>query len=383
MLLSDSQIRAIDVANQFYDEYCSEEKVQLWTKARGIPREIGSLFFSGSTLDYLTIGDKEDGSLSALERVTFLEQITRRCGATLPIISDLMSLGVLSVIEVSDEVKELLHRDERQYGRPSFSFAFTEQGLFGNLKKVNTTVTKSGESFLLNGAKDFVASGQFLPSTFVITKDEWNDSPEDDLGMWFVPMGSPGVSALPSQSLGLEMVDPAKLVFENVALEESWRIPMDVHVFTSLQGQCRLVLCAACVGLAEAAYDSAFELMRGKSLKSYSYFGKSNGVLLAEMHSDLLAMRLMLYYMARCFEDNSNDVALTAANKLFICQTASKIAESSMSIAGYDGYIGNTRIARVYKDCMGMRIALGSEGVTSKALANQIYYGGVTSVSSV
>lgn len=372
MLLSESQKVAKRTADRIYDEYISEEKIQLWTRTRGIPGELRKVFFTGPCAKYTNYRRDSSPFVTALERASFLEQITRRCGATLSIISDMMSFGVLSVVDVPESVASLLKQGAEEYGSPSFSFAFTEQGTFGNLHHMSTTVSESEMGLVLNGSKEFVASGQFLPATFVIARDARGGDDFDSLGMWFVPTGSKGVTAIPSQSLGLEMVDPARLVFCDVALDPSWRIPMDEHRFYEIQNQCRFVLCTACLGLAEAAYDEAKSMVAKKSGHALSYFGKSNGVLLAEMHAKVLSMQLMVSNLAQSYDEGTMDTALAAANKLYACRTAMDVAEAAMSIAGYDGYVSDSRIARIWRDVMGMRISLGSEGLTAATLSKMI-----------
>ncbi len=376
MNYTEEQIHIIDAANRFCDEDLTEEKVCQWVKSRGVPQKVNDHFREGELGSYCLRSGDVGTSCSMLGRATLVEQITRRAGATVPFLSIMLSMVLLSSMrklsqqEITDELLS-------KTGWIGFSQAFSESNAGIDASAVETTVTTDGDSIFLDGEKTFVSSGQFLPETLVLAHDPVFGCADGGLALWLVPIDAPGVSTYPLNTVGQEMLAPAIVRFDQVRLDPKWQIQAEGKLDAMLKRQYeygRILVCASSLGLARAAAHDAMEYAAKHMIK-----GRRTGSIpqiqekLAEMETKIRAMRMFVYDAARSADTTDDGFHLDCAiMKRYVPQAATDVASTALQVFGGRGYTDETRIGRIWKDCRGNQIAQGTDEVMARVISKYL-----------
>ena len=117
---------------------------------------------------------------------------------------------------VQPEVVSELVADD---GRAIFSQAFSESSLQEEVIVSGTCVTKNKDGIFLDGVKSYVANGQFISKTLVLTRDDVYGKEDGGRSIWLVPLGTEGVYSYPLNTIGQEMTAPASIEFDHVELD--------------------------------------------------------------------------------------------------------------------------------------------------------------------
>lgn len=308
-----------------------------------------------------------------LGRATLVEQMTKRAGATLPFLSIMVSMALLSsmrALSQTEITEELLSKS----GWIGFSEAFSESNAGTDASAVRTTVTTDGEGIYLDGEKTFVSAGQFMAETLVLAHDPLFGCADGGLSLWLIPIDEPGIATFPLNTVGQEMLAPARLTFNHVKLDPEWQIQAEGKLDAMLKRQYelgRVLVCASSLGLAEAAADDALvyaseHMVKGRRMASLPQIQEK----IAEMEISIRCMKQFVYQAARNADESLEDFHLDCAlMKRFVPQTATEVASQALQVFGGRGYTDEVRVGRIWRDCRGNQIAQGTDEVMARVIS--------------
>ena len=377
MVLTDGQKHVIELVDKFCDEHFDEHSIQQWCMSRGMPSQVYRAFYESELGEYVlpvSVGGKE---CSFVDRATLIMAMVRRAGASLPIQSDMTALALLSSMrQVSqDEIIEELYS---KTGRVLFSQAFTETRAGTDTQAVRTQVTAEADGIYLDGTKTFVSSGEFASNTLVLARDPVYGQLDGGMSLWLVPIDSNGVSAVPLNTIGQEMLASAALTFDHVKLSPEWQIQTEGKLNSMMKRQFglgRILVCASSTGLALAALDDAIvhaaeHTVKGRQLVSLPQIQEK----LAVMEAKVRSMMMLTFAAAGTADDgDSRDFDLdTALAKRTVPMLATEVASEALQVFGGVGYTDQTRVSRIWQDCRGNQIAWGTDEVMAGVVAKAV-----------
>lgn len=364
MKMSAEQLRVIELANQFCDEYFTEDKVKVWVLSGGIPNHVREAFYQNDLGKYLIPTNAGGKDCTFLERVTLCTELTRRAGATVPFLSDAISMALFSTLRRLSQAEIL-----EEHGPTSFSQAFTEPNAGTDSQAVRTVVSTDEDGIYLDGVKTFVSCGEFLSQTLVLARDPILGQRDGGMSLWLVPIKSDGISILPLNAVGQEMMCPAVLSFSHVKLAPHWQIQTEGKLNSILKRQYglgRILVCASSLGLAMAALGDALEyssehIVKGRVLNSLPQIQEK----LADMEVKIRSIHMFVREAAISAEGKNYDTFMlnTSLMKRFVPMAASEVASEALQIFGGIGYTDATRVSRIWRDCRGNQIAQGTDEV--------------------
>lgn len=366
------------------DEFCErnllEHEIQRWLAEGGVPDSFMLKYYQN---DFGTVGlPARMGGTPApiITRVLMLERLGLHAGATLPIQALMFNTQIIA--DLADDQQADLMRDMlERTGRPGFSFAVTEPQSGSDSFNVHTIAVEDEQGFVINGAKSFVSWGQYAPYIVLIahdvTLDGVGENDRKPLTFFLLPRDSEGVDVIPISKMGQHLVPTAEILLDNVRIgkdavmgERGAGAKELPHIFELG----RTYLCATTVGMAQAAFRQAvsFALNRtsfGASIMTFQQVQE----MIVDMQVKIDAMRGMLYRVACSFDERSENTRLdTAVLKRFVPETAMEVADSAMQIMGSMGYLSSTRVARVWGECRGNRMAEGTDQMMTVVAARRI-----------
>lgn len=376
-MLSDGQRHVIDLVDRFCDEHFDEASIRQWCISRGMPTHVYEAFYESELGSYVLPTSVGGRACPFLDRATLIMAMTRRAGASLPVQSDMTSLALLSSMrQVSqDEIVEELYS---KTGRVLFSQAFTEPNAGTDSQAVRSQVTAEADGIFLDGVKTFVSSGEFAENTLVLARDPMFGQLDGGMSLWLVPMQGEGVSTMPLNTIGQEMLASASITFDHVRLDPNWQIQTEGKLNTMMKRQFglgRILVCAASTGLALAALDDATlhaanHTVKGRQLVSLPQIQE----LLADMEAKVRSIMMLTFAAAHTADEGaSRDFDLdTALAKRTVPMLATQVASSALQIFGGIGYTDETRVSRIWRDCRGNQIAWGTDEVMAGVVAKSI-----------
>jgi acyl-CoA dehydrogenase len=247
------------------------------------------------------------------------------------------------------------------------AIAMTEPGAGSDLQGVKTTAVRDGDHYVINGSKTFITNGYLADLVIVVAKTDPAGGAKGT-SLIVVEAGTPGFSkGRKLKKVGMKAQDTSELFFEDVRVPCANLIGEEGMGFVYLMQELpqeRLTVGISAVAGAEAilAQTVAYVKERKAFGKPVAAFQNSQ-FKLAEMDSELTAMRV---FIDRCIElhlQGKLDVPTVAKSKLLSTDLQCKIIDECVQLHGGYGYMWEYPVARAWADARVQRIYAGTNEV--------------------
>jgi short/branched chain acyl-CoA dehydrogenase len=264
-------------------------------------------------------------------------------------------------------------------GRALAGFGLTEPGSGSDAGGMATTAHQDGESWLIDGAKQFITnSGTELTSVVTITaRTGVRDNKKPEISAFLVPSGTPGLTVEPGyRKLGWHASDTHPLTLSGV------RVPPDALLgergrgyrqFLATLDDGRIAIAALGLGCIRACRD----LARDYALERTSFgvpIGRKQAVAFAIADLDVMAQagHLLVYAAAALKDAGAPPAELSRAAsiaKLYTSESAVTATRIATQVFGGYGFMEEYPIARFYRDAKVLEIGEGTSEVQRLLLA--------------
>ena len=328
----------------------------------------------------LTIDEAYGGSGgTARQLAVVIEELARGCGATSVVYIAHLALCAQYINRFGTESQK------RELLPPLVSlasvgaFALTEPGAGSDAASIRTSLSRVDGHFLLNGTKLFTTNA-VEADTFVVIATRDPEQGTEGIDAVVVERGTPGFTINPQHGkMGMRGSSTAELVFEGCRIPEEnrlggegvgWAQTMDVL------NASRVGIAAQCVGLAQAAYESALQYAGQREAfgRQLSRF-QSVQWTLADMATEIDAARLLVYRAASLLDDGAPFVTEASMAKLFASRVAVECADRAVQLHGGTGYFAPTTAERLYRDARVTEIYEGTSEVQRMIISRGILGG--------
>ncbi|MBD3653589.1 acyl-CoA dehydrogenase [Kangiella sp.] len=364
MILTEEQRMIQDMARGYVQERIAPFAEE-WDKNKTFPAEalqgLAELGFYGMLVPEQW-GGCEIGYVAA---ALVLEEIAAGDGACSTIISVTNSVGCMPILNFgTDEQKEKFLKPLAS-GEKLGAFCLTEPHAGSDASDLKTKAVKDGDSYVINGSKQFITSGKNgdVAIVFAVTDPS---AGKKGISAFIVPTDTPGyIVANIEDKMGQNASDTASIVFEDCRVPaenllgqegEGYKIAL-----SGLEGG-RIGIAAQAVGMARAAYEYALEYS-----KERTSFGKPINqhqavqFKLADMATQVEAARQMVLHAAQLRDNNLPCLKEASMAKLFASEIAEKVCSDAIQVLGGYGYLRDYPVERIYRD---VRIAQIYEGTS-------------------
>ncbi len=319
--------------------------------------------FGGSQMDYLSLA-------------VALEEIAAGDGAISTIVSVQNSVVCGPILGFGTEVQKERYLPGLASGKMLGCFCLTEPHAGSDASGITTMARRDGDSFVLDGVKQFITSGKHANVGVVIAVTD-RDAGRRGLSAFLVDFPSQGlqVSRL-EDKMGQHGSDTVQLVFDGC------RIPADSLLGTAGQGYAialanleggRIGIAAQSVGMARSAYSCALRYARERSS-----FGKpiiEHQVIqhrLATMATSLEAARQLVWHAASLKDAGAPALREAAMAKLFASEMAERVCSDAIQIHGGYGYLSDFPVERIYRDVRVCQIYEGTSDIQRMIIAKSL-----------
>ena len=266
-------------------------------------------------------------------------------------------------------------------GRKRGGLALTEPGGGTDVANLQTTATKDGEEYIVNGSKMFITNGRYGDMFCLLARTDRDMEPRHrGLSAFVMERGEPGSGfevGRDLDKLGYRGLDTVELNFNNYAIPADNLIGEQEgvgfgHVMSGLETG-RINVAARAVGVAQAAFNAAIRYAQqresfGKPIAEH----QAIQLKLADMATKIQASRLLVYDAATKKDEGGRIDLESGMAKLFASEVCGEVTMEAMRIHGGYGFIKESPVERYYRDAPLMIIGEGTNEVMRLVIARQL-----------
>jgi len=246
--------------------------------------------------------------------------------------------------------------------------AIAEEAAGSDISAIQTSASRTGEGWVLNGEKKWVSHASHRGPAFVLAR-----TGENRRGIFLVPLELPGVEVSDRvETLGFRNVDIATVTFRNVrvAADSLLGAPDAGRVVLAARSHLmRVAAAAVAVGIARAAFGHAvaYADMRqqfGRPLRTFEGIQFK----LADMSARTAAARALLEEAAASRDDQQ-----IAQAKLVAGEVAMWVTTQAVQVFGGYGYMRDYPVEKLMRDAKAMDLIEGASELLRVEIAEALY----------
>jgi butyryl-CoA dehydrogenase len=366
MLLSEQHQMIRDALREFSQQQLAPNAAR-WDKEREFPKDaLKQLAALGA---FGVAVPQEDGGagLDYLSLALVIEEIAAGDGGVSTIIS-VNNCPVCSIaMSYANEVQKRDWLLPLAKGDMLGAFCLTEPHAGSDASALRTTARRDGDSYVLNGVKQFITSGKHADVAIVMAVTD-KAAGKRGISAFWVPTTTPGyIVARVEEKLGQHSSDTAQILFEecripaaNLIAEEGMGYKI---ALSGLEGG-RIGIAAQAVGMAQAAFDAALRYAKDRqSFDKPLFEHQAVQFRLADMATQLEAARQLVWHAAAMKDAGLPCLKEAAMAKLFASEMAEKICTEAIQIHGGYGYLADFPVERIYRDVRVCQIYEGTSDI--------------------
>jgi short-chain 2-methylacyl-CoA dehydrogenase len=303
-----------------------------------------------------------------------IEELTRVDSSVAITLAAHTSLGTMPIFLFGDEEQKQEWLPRLASGRGLAAFGLTEPGAGSDAGATRTTAELRDGAWVVNGSKIFITNaGTDISACVTITAR----TGDDEISNIVVPNGTAGYTiSAPMKKLGWRASDTRELSFASCEVPEGNLLGPrgeGFKQFLEILDGGRISVAAMGVGLAQGAYDLAYDYARerqqfGKPIASF----QAVKFKLADLATEIEAGRALVY-KAAWLKDQGRPFAREAAMaKLYTGELSNRAVNWSLQIHGGYGYMDEFPISRLYRDQKILEIGEGTNEVQRMVIAREL-----------
>ena len=372
---SETQKMVAVSAKEFAEQYI-RPYVMEWDEAQTFPLEVfkkaGEMGFMG-----VLVPQELGGSgLGYHEYVAIIEEISKVDPSIGLSVAAHNSLCTNHILTFGNERQKQLWIPKLATAEWLGAWGLTEHNTGSDAGGMSTTAVQDGDSWVLNGAKNFITHGKSGDIAVVIVR---TGEKGDSRGMtaFAIEKGTPGFSSGKKENkLGMRASETAELIFDNCRISDGNRLGNIGDGFKQsmkiLDGG-RISIGALSLGIAKGAYEAAL-----KYSKERVQFGKPickfQGISfkLADMATEIEASELLLHKAAFLKNEGRKMTKASAMAKMYSSEVCVRVANEAVQIHGGYGYIKDFPVEKFYRDSKLCTIGEGTTEIQKVVISRNI-----------
>ena len=333
---------------------------------------MGELGFMG-----VMVPERWNGAgMDTISYTLIIEELSRVDASAGVIVSVNNSLVCQIFVNYGNDWQKETYLTKLASGEQLGAFSLSEPQSGSDASNMHTIAEKSGQYYVLNGAKNWVTSG--INSDVVIVMALTDKSAGyNGISAFIVPKDLDGFSVGKKEDkLGIRGSDTCELYFDNCHVPIENLIDKEGQGFrialATLDGG-RIGIAAQALGIAQAALDKSVQYAKerkqfGKTIGSFGALQEK----IALMGTNVEASRLLIQKAAILKDAHKPYTKAAAMAKSFASQTAMDAAIDCVQIFGGYGYMQEYGVERLMRDAKITQIYEGTTEIQQMVIAREI-----------
>ncbi|HSV48618.1 MAG TPA: acyl-CoA dehydrogenase family protein [Ramlibacter sp.] len=246
-------------------------------------------------------------------------------------------------------------------------FCLTEPHVGSDASALRATAVKEGDSYVIDGVKQFITSGKNGHLAVVIAVTD-KGAGKKGMSAFLVPTDKPGyVVARLEDKIGQHSSDTAQINFDHCRIPAENRIGEEGEGYrialSALEGG-RIGIAAQSLGMARSAFEVAVDYAKQRESFGTAIINhQAVGFRLAECATQLEAARQLIWHAATLRDAGQPCLKEAAMAKLFASEMAERVCSAAIQTLGGYGYVNDFPVERIWRDVRVCQIYEGTSDV--------------------
>ncbi len=372
--LTEEQRQLIDTARKFSADVIRPVAAH-HDHTEEFPHEVLKKAWELGLLNLIIPAEQGGLGIGAVDQCLAVEQVAWGCaGIATSLMANDLALAPI-VLDGSEFLKnKYLPQFTENYKLASFGLS--EPGAGSDVAGLSTTYEKDGDSYILNGAKQWITNATHA-DVFTIFAREKGSKRHEKMSCFVVEKEMDGfATGKPEDKMGQRASNTAPLTLDNV------RVPAENLVGKEGDGfmvamrtldKSRPMVAALCVGLAQSAMDHSIEY--AKERKAFgTQIANFQGIqfIIANMGIKIEASRLLTMQAASKLDAGENATIASSYAKAFAADSCMEITTDAVQVYGGYGYTKEYPVEKLMRDAKLMQIYEGTAQVQRVVIAREL-----------
>ncbi|WP_395358409.1 acyl-CoA dehydrogenase family protein [Streptomyces sp. YH02] len=255
-------------------------------------------------------------------------------------------------------------------GERACCFSITEEDAGSDVRRMTTTATPDGDTYVLNGKKVFSSAAPFADFAIVVARMAGT---EEAYSAFLVDLDTPGCTVLDGEVPISGQQMEGDLVFEDCRIPAAnllGEIGQGLRIGIGRITLNRLLHCPSLIGAARRAWDLSVEyamnrVVFGQPLLAHQAIHHK----IAEMATEIYAARAMVMTTAAKADRGDNVSVEANMCKLFTSEASFRVADQAVQIHGKAGLTRGHEVEQIFRSLRMFRIVTGTTEIHKNAIA--------------
>jgi len=350
---SETHLMIRDTARQFAQDELAPGVIERDEKEMfpyDAVKKMGELGFMG-----MMVAEEYGGAgLDTISYVLALEEIGKVDASACVIMSVNNSLVCWGLEAHGTEEQKQKYLVDLAAGRKLGAFALSEPEAGSDATNQRTTATRDGDSYIINGTKNFITNGANADYVLVMAATDRSKGPRG-VSAFIIEKGTPGYSvAKKERKMGIRSSDTVSLAFQDCRIPATNRVGEEgtgiKFALKTLDGG-RIGIATQALAIAEASLEASIRYSKErKAFEKPIADLQAIQFKLADMSTNIEAARGLILNAATLKDQNQPFGPMAAMAKLFASKIAVECALEAMQIHGGYGYMREYHVERYLRD---------------------------------
>lgn len=310
------------------------------------------------------------------EMALVVEELSRGCGGIALAFAG-TGLGIFPVLLFGTEEQKRRYLPGVASGKNMAAFALTEADAGSDAAGIRTTAVLDGDSYILNGTKQWITNGGEADIYTVIACTDRQKGARG-FSAFIVEKGTSGFSfGKLENKMGIRASCTRELVFTDCRIPRNnllSREGMGFLVAMKTLDRTRPGVAAQALGIAQGAFDEAlkYSLEREQFGQPISSF-QAVQHMLADMAIQIEAARCLVYQTCRSVDSGAKNISMESAMaKVFASDMAMRVTTDAVQIMGGYGYMKEYPVEKRMRDAKVTQIYEGTNQIQRNIIALEL-----------
>lgn len=372
---TETQIQMVELARKIAKERIAPVRAELDEKEE-FPWEVLKVLADAGLFGIYIPEEYGGMGFGNFDNNLVVEELSKYCiGVSVSFAAS--GLGAYPILLFGSHEQKLKYLPDIASGKKLAAFGITESSAGSDAASIRTTAKKDGNSYILNGVKQWITNGGEAETYSVIAKTDPSKGPRG-ASAFILEKGMPGFTfGKKEKKLGIRASATRELVFEDCRVSKDMMLGKDGMGFMVAMktfDQTRTGIAAQAVGLAQGALNEAIKYAHermtfGKAIISHQAVAH----MLANMATEIEAARALTYQASRYCDAGAKDMSkYSSMAKLYATDVCMRVTTDAVQIFGGYGYMRDYPVEKMMRDAKILQIYEGTNQIQRNVIGQYL-----------
>ena len=353
-----------------------KSRVMEWDESQEFPIEIFKQMGALGLMGILVPEEYGGSGLSYFEYNVAIQEISKVCGSIGLSLAAHNSLCTGHILLFGNEAQKKKYLPKLATAEHIGAWGLTEPNTGSDAGNMKTTAVKDGDTWVLNGTKNWITHG-ISGNVAVVIARTGEPRTSGNCTAFVVERGTPGFAGGKKENkLGMRASETAEMIFDDCRISDEQRLGEVGEGFRQamkvLDGG-RISIAALSVGIARGAYEAALQYSKERHQfdKPISSF-QGISFKLADMATEIEAAEMLIQQACDLKMRGEKMTKESAMAKYYASEVAVRAATEAVQIFGGYGYTKDFPVEKFYRDSKLCTIGEGTSEVQKMVIAREV-----------